>query len=55
MLFFLLQKKQFLMKNLLAPCLDKFSTMYEKLLHETDEDQQAAYAEIINQAISYAR
>ena len=54
-MFSLLQKKQFLMKNLLAPTIEKFNTMYEKLLNETDEEQQAACAEIIQQAISYAR
>ncbi|XP_072181720.1 exportin-T-like [Diadema setosum] len=45
-------KKQLLMRNVLAPIIDKFNTLYPKLCTETDEQRQVVLSEIIAHAIA---
>ncbi|ESO82555.1 hypothetical protein LOTGIDRAFT_197880 [Lottia gigantea] len=48
------QKKQELMRNLLAPIVSKFEGLLTKLNRETDEEKQLAYARCINNAMGLA-
>ncbi|XP_050413849.2 exportin-T isoform X2 [Patella vulgata] len=48
------EKKQELMKNLLAPIASKFEGLLTKLYQENDEDKQLAYAKCVNNAMALA-
>ncbi|XP_077981134.1 exportin-T-like [Glandiceps talaboti] len=48
------QKKQLLMKTLLAPIIEKFNSVLAKLCVESEEAQQLEYAEVVSQCISFA-
>ena len=43
------------MKNLLAPTIEKFNTMFDKMCVEKDEQNREKYAEVAAQAIAFAR
>lgn len=45
-------KKLILMRNLIAPIIDKFNALYPKLCSETDEQRQVLFAEIIAHSIA---
>jgi hypothetical protein len=53
--FFNFQKKQALMKNLLSPIATKFESLLTKLVAETNQEKQLAYAQSINTATALAR
>ncbi|XP_038054110.1 exportin-T-like [Patiria miniata] len=48
------EKKEYLMKNLLAPTIDKFNTMFDKMCMEKDEQKRQKYAEVAAQSIAFA-
>ncbi|XP_071784413.1 exportin-T-like [Asterias amurensis] len=48
------EKKAYLMKNLLAPTIEKFNTMFDKMCVEKDEQNREKYAEVAAQAIAFA-
>ncbi|CAH1784092.1 unnamed protein product [Owenia fusiformis] len=48
------QKKQELMKSLLAPIVSKFSDLYTSMCNDQDEKRQEAYAESLNHAMAFA-
>ncbi|XP_071960983.1 exportin-T-like isoform X2 [Antedon mediterranea] len=48
------EEKLLLMKSLLAPTIEKFTTTFEKLCCEKDPNVQEKYAEVISYAISLA-
>lgn len=43
------------MKQVLAPIAAKFTSLMEKMVAETDEAKQQAYAQSINNAMALAR
>ena len=50
-----IQKKIELMRQLLAPIVSKFDTLLQRMLAETDESKQLAYAQCLSQAMAFAR
>lgn len=49
------ERKQTLMRNLLAPLMQKFKVLLEKLVMTQDEDRQVALADCLNHAVGFAR
>ena len=49
------QKKQALMKQLLAPIVSKFEGLLSSMMAEQDEDRQLLYAQCLGQAMACAR
>ncbi len=49
------QKKQELLRQLLAPIVTKFEGLLQQMLAETNPDKQAAYAQCLSQAMAFAR
>jgi hypothetical protein len=49
------QRKQELMRCLLAPIVNKFDGLLQGLMAEHDVDRQAEYAACINNAMGFAR
>lgn len=43
------------MRQLLAPIVTKFDGLFERMLRETNENSQLAYAECLVQAMAFAR
>lgn len=54
-MFMCYQKKASLMKQVLAPIAAKFTSLMEKMVAETDQAKQLAYAQSINNAMALAR
>jgi len=50
-----MQRKQELMRRLLAPIVTKFDELLRYMIAEPDLERQAAYAKCINQAMGFAR
>ncbi|XP_007893474.1 exportin-T isoform X1 [Callorhinchus milii] len=48
------ERKLALMKNLLAPLMEKFKILLEKLISEQDEERQTALADCLNHAVGFA-
>ncbi|KAG2469084.1 XPOT protein, partial [Polypterus senegalus] len=48
------ERKQALMRNLLAPLMDNFKILLNKLLGEQDEERQATLADCLNHAVGFA-
>ncbi|KAJ6651387.1 hypothetical protein lerEdw1_020960 [Lerista edwardsae] len=48
------ERKQALMRNLLAPLMQKFKVLLEKLVMTQDEDRQVALADCLNHAVGFA-
>jgi exportin-T len=49
------QRKQELMRRLLAPIVGKFDELLHYMMVESDEERQAEYAACISQAMGFAR
>ncbi|XP_037551554.1 exportin-T [Nematolebias whitei] len=49
-----LERKQTLMRSLLAPLMDAFRLLLAKLLQETEEERQAALADCLSHAVGFA-
>lgn len=49
------ERKQAMMRHLLAPLVSKYETLLQALLQEQDPERQQLYASCIAQALSYAR
>ena len=49
------ERKQALMRSLLAPLMDAFHLLLAKLLQETEEERQAALADCLSHAVGFAR
>lgn len=49
------ERKQALMRSLLAPLMDAFRLLLTKLLHETDEERQVVLADCLSHAVGFAR
>ena len=52
---FVRQKKQALMKQMLAPIVSKFSDLLRSMSTETDEKKQLEYANCLSHAMAFAR
>lgn len=50
-----LERKQTLMRSLLAPLMDAFRLLLAKLLQEAEEERQAALADCLSHAVGFAR
>uniref|UniRef100_A0A3Q2P848 Exportin-T n=1 Tax=Fundulus heteroclitus TaxID=8078 RepID=A0A3Q2P848_FUNHE len=50
-----MERKQVLMRSLLAPLMDAFRLLLAKLLQETAEERQAALADCLSHAVGFAR
>ncbi|XP_016889997.1 exportin-T isoform X2 [Cynoglossus semilaevis] len=48
------ERKQALMRSLLAPLMDAFRLLLTKLLHETDEERQVVLADCLSHAVGFA-
>ncbi|XP_075328444.1 exportin-T isoform X2 [Odontesthes bonariensis] len=48
------ERKQALMRSLLAPLMDAFRLLLAKLLQETDEERQASLADCLSHAVGFA-
>uniref|UniRef100_H0WR04 Exportin-T n=1 Tax=Otolemur garnettii TaxID=30611 RepID=H0WR04_OTOGA len=48
------ERKQALMRNLLAPLMEKFKILLEKLMLAQDEERQASLADCLNHAVGFA-
>ncbi|KAJ8245570.1 hypothetical protein GJAV_G00272180 [Gymnothorax javanicus] len=48
------ERKQALMRSLLAPLIERFKLLLGKLLQEPDEERQAALADCLNHAVGFA-
>jgi len=49
------ERKQALMRSLLAPLMDAFRLLLAKLLQETEEERQASLADCLSHAVGFAR
>lgn len=49
------ERKQALMRSLLAPLMEAFRLLLAKLLQEAEEERQAALADCLSHAVGFAR